>query len=148
MLLKANVDFFLRISIWNNYPFQCYTILSVHERIKWSRTFGRALIATSQTLTSPVACLWKPPPPPPAFPPHPSFPIPSTEDWWLWVPFRMRSKWERGERTRHENEWEWEESISWATSRGGVEERQTRAAKTTWWKKQTSPFTYKLILFG
>lgn len=96
----------------------CYTILSVHEHIKWSRIFGRAIIATSQTLTSPVACLSKAPPPSLAFPPHSSFPIPLTEDWWLWAPFRMRSKLEGGERTRHENEWKRREHLLSYNQRG------------------------------
>lgn len=89
--------------------------------------------------TSPVAGLWNPPPhPSPALPPHSSFPIPLTGDWWLWAPSRMRSKLEGGERSRHERKWKRREPLLSCNQRG-YGERPTGAAKTTWWKKQSSP---------
>lgn len=99
--------------------FTCYIILSVHEHIKCSRIFGRAIPATSKTLTHLQWPLLKPPPPPPASPPHSRFPIPLTKHRWLWAPFRMKSKLEGGERAQHENKWKRAHLLSY---REGMEE--------------------------
>lgn len=55
----------LSMSVLHKVVLMCYTILSVHECVKRSRTFGRALIATSQTLTRLQWPVSGTPPPPP-----------------------------------------------------------------------------------